>query len=114
MPTNNRFTHKFANDIVSVLHCHDRVIFKGHLPFFNDRHLNQWVDGSLKMRRKDFLPFVQKQSDALVAHGKSMAAAEGAPYEYRQGDFSKEKLIQQIIRARGISEGLVAVLCCQA
>ena len=39
MSTN--FTEKFAPSIVSVLGCHDRVIFKGHLPFGRDEHLER-------------------------------------------------------------------------
>ena len=113
MPTNLRFEQKFVSSIVSVLHCHDRVIFKGHLPFFGDEHLNNWVDRSLKMRRKDFLPFVEQQSDALVEHAQSMAEVSGVPYHYQQGKFSKEKLIQKLLLERRICEGLVAVLCCQ-
>ncbi len=77
MPTN--FTEKFAASIVSVLGCHDRVIFKGYLPFNRDGHLNGWVDHALKMRRKDFLPFVEKQSQALVDHAKAEADKAGVP-----------------------------------
>jgi hypothetical protein len=36
MSTNPRFAQKFASAIVSVLGCHDRVIFKGYLPFGGD------------------------------------------------------------------------------
>src|SRR6266542_1945043 len=32
MPTNLHFTQKFAESIVAVLGCHDRVIFKGNYP----------------------------------------------------------------------------------
>ena len=79
MPTNLRFTQKFASSIVSVLGCHDRVIFKGYLPFGRDDHLNGWVDGCLKMRRKDFVPFLQQQSQVLVEHAQEQARQEGAP-----------------------------------
>jgi len=109
----NAFLTKFATSIVAVLGCHDRVIFKGYLPFGDDTHLNRFVDHALQMRRKDFLPFVEQQSDALVAHAKAMAEQAQAPYHYLQGYHSKEQLIQQIIRERGLAEGLVAVLCCQ-
>lgn len=111
MPTNRRFTEQFAAAIVSVLRCHDRVIFKGYLPFGGDGHLNNWVDGALKIRRKDFLPFVEQQSQALVEHAKKTAQQAEAPYRHLQGKCSKEKLIQQIIRERRCHEGLVAVLC---
>ena len=77
MSTN--FTEKFAPSIVSVLGCHDRVIFKGHLPFGRDEHLNGWVDGCLQMHRMDFLPFVEKQSQTLVDHAKARAPRPAFP-----------------------------------
>lgn len=51
-----RFVKQFALSILAVLSCFERVIFKGHLPFGDEAHLNAFVDRVLKMRRKDFLP----------------------------------------------------------
>jgi hypothetical protein len=106
-----RFLSKFAAAIVAVLSCFDRVIFKGHLPFWRDAQLNGWVDHELRMRRADFLPFLQRKSDELVAHAQALAADERRPYEYRQGKFKKEEFIQSLIRRDGLTDGLVAVLC---
>jgi hypothetical protein len=111
MPTNLRFTQKFASSIVAVLGCHDRVIFKGYLPFGGDGHLNSWVDRQLGMRRKDFLPWIEQQSQALVEHAHKQAAQTGAPYHHLQGFARKEQLVQQILRERRCDSGLVAILC---
>lgn len=108
-----RFLEKFAVSIVAVLSCFDRVIFKGYLPFWGDAHLNSWVDYELKMRRKDFLPWLEGHSHALVEHAKTLAERAGRPYEYRQGKFKKEKFIQELIRRDQLTEGMVAVLCVQ-
>jgi hypothetical protein len=108
MPTN--FTTKFAASILSVLGCHDRVLFKGYLPFGRDGHLNGWVDHSLKMRRKDFLPFVEKQSQALVDHAKAEADKTGAPFQRLEGKPKKEKLVRDLLRQSPRDEGLVTVL----
>jgi hypothetical protein len=113
MSTSSGFTQKFAPAIVNVLGCFDRVIFKGHLPFGNDFQLNQFVDGVLGIRRIDFLPLVEKLSQALVDVGKTMAAEAGAPYHYFEGHRRKEDLVRKILKERPISEGLVAVLCCK-
>src|SRR5271156_3082468 len=83
MSTN--FTEKFASSIVAVLGCHDRVILKGYLPFGRDQHLNYWVDRCLKIRRKDFLPFLEKQSQVLVDHARAQAAQAGVPYQRLEG-----------------------------
>lgn len=106
-----RFLQKFAASIVAVLSCFDRVIFKGHLPFGDDAHLNAYVDGVLKMRRVDFLPWLEQHSQTLVAHAQKLAREQGRPYEYRQGKFKKEKFIQDLIRQDKLDLGLVAVLC---
>ena len=108
-----RFLSKFASSIVAVLSCFDRVIFKGHLPFGDDRRLNTFVDNVLHMRRKDFIPFLQTQSERLVAHAKQVAESAGRPYRYLEGKQKKEPLIQNLIRQDRLTEGLVAVLCCQ-
>jgi hypothetical protein len=108
-----RFVQSFAEIIVSVLTCFDRVIFKGYLPFGGEEHLNSWVDYGLKMKRKDFLPFLSQHSESLVDHAKALAERAGRPYEYRQGKFNKEKFIDKLIREQRLSEGLVAVLCTQ-
>jgi hypothetical protein len=112
MCTTSPFTKKFAASILSVLHCHDRVIFKGYLPFFNDANLNNLSDYELRLRRKDFIPFLEKRSDELVEHAKRLAAESNAPYEFFDGRRSKEEFVRQEIQKRGLSEGLVAVLCC--
>ena len=91
MSTSSCFTQKFAPAIVNVLGCFDRVIFKGHLPFGNDFQLNQFVDGVLGIRRIDFLPRVEKLSQALVDLGKTLAAEAGAPYLYFEGHRRKEE-----------------------
>jgi hypothetical protein len=108
MSTN--FTEKFASSILSVLSCHDRVIFKGYLPFGQDSHLNSWVDGCLRMRRKDFLPFVEKQSQALVDHAKAKAEETSVPFQPLKGKPRKEKLVQDLLRQRPHNDGLVTVL----
>jgi hypothetical protein len=84
------FIKKFTHLIIGTLSCFDRVIFKGHLPFGGDAHLNSFVDHVLRMRRKDFIPMLEQLSHRLVDHAKALAEAAGRPYEYRQGKFRKE------------------------
>ncbi len=105
------FVTKFAHVIVAILGCFDRVIFKGYLPFWDDKRLNDFVDYVLKMRRKDFLPWLEQHSQMLVQHAQKLAAEAGRPYEFKQGKFKKETFIQNLIRQDNITQGLVAVLC---
>jgi hypothetical protein len=112
MTTTSPFTKKFADAILSVLHCHDRVILKGYLPFFRDEVLNRLSDYELRIRRKDFIPFLEKCSDELVEHGKRLAEESQAPFQFLQGEHDKEKIVRAEIEKRHVSEGLVAVLYC--
>lgn len=107
------FVAKFSNLIVTILSCFDRVIFKGHLPFWDDKKVNDFVDFSLNIRRKDFLSWLKVHSQRLVDHAEALANQAGRPYEYKQGKFKKEKFIQELIRRDKLTEGLVAVLCVQ-
>jgi hypothetical protein len=113
MTTNSRFTQQFASSIVNTLQCFDRVIFKGYLPFGSDQHLNGFVDGALKIRRMDFLPLLEERSQQLVDHAKQLASDAGAPYQLVQGKHRKEQLVDEVIRERKLSEGLITVLQCQ-
>lgn len=112
MTAPNAFLVKFASSLIAVLGCHDRVIFKGYLPFSAEAHLNRFVDHTLRIKRKDFLAFAAEKSDLLVTSAKNLAARHRAPYLYLQGHVRKEDLVQQQIRERRLSDGLVCVLCC--
>jgi hypothetical protein len=112
MPT-NPFLAKFASSLIAVLSCHDRLIFKGHLPFSDEVHLNRFIDHTLRIKRKDFPAFAEEKAELLVTHAKDLAARHGAPYVYLQGRHRKEDLVRQQIRDRCLSAGLVCVLCCQ-
>ena len=72
-----------------------------------------YVDHVLKMKRKDFLPWLQQHSQTLVEHAQQLAQQYGRPYEYRQGRFKKEAFIHELIRRDKLDVGLVAVLCVQ-
>jgi len=112
MKTLSRFVAKFTKLIVAVLSCFDRVIFKGYLPLTNGPALEGFVDHVLRIRRCDFMAFAEEQSESLVEHAKQMARDAGAEYVYLQGSHRKDKLVDQILRQRPISEGLICVLCC--
>jgi hypothetical protein len=112
MKTLSRFVVKFTSLIVAVLSCFDRVIFKGYLPITNGPALEGFVDCVLKIRRKDFMAFAQEQSESLVDHGKRLAQEAGAEFHFLQGSCRKDKLVDDLLRKRPISDGLIAVLCC--
>lgn len=112
MKTLSRFVLKFTKFIVATLSCFDRIIFKGYLPITDGSALEGFVDNVLKIRRMDFMKFAQKQSEILVEHVKRLANDFGADYQFLQGAHRKDKIIDDILKSRAISEGLICVLCC--
>ena len=112
MKTLSRFIVKYSSLIIAALSCFDRVIFKGYLPITNGSALEQFVDHVLKMRRADFMGFAAKQADTLVEHAQQLAQQAGAEYRFLQGADRKDKLVDDILRKRPISEGLICVFCC--
>ena len=107
-----RFLQKFAHLIVACLSCYDRMVFKGYIQIGGKDQLNGWVDGVLKIRRKDFIPELADVSQQLVEHSKKVAQESGADWEHLQGKIRKEKLVDDLARQRKHCDGLLAVLCC--
>ena len=114
MSTIWRFLTKFSSVIVCVLHCFDRVIFKGHLAMAAPSELERFVDYVLKVRRCHFIKVLAPQfSDALVEHAQRFARRAGRTYLYRTGSFRKDQWAEQLIREQRIESGLVGILCTQ-
>ena len=114
MKTLARFVAKFTSRIVGVLSCFDRVIFKGHLALAAPHELEAFVDCVLNVRRTDFIKtLAPRYSERLVQHAQDWARKADRIYEYRTGPFRKDEWAQRLIRDRGISEGLVGILCTQ-
>jgi hypothetical protein len=112
MKTLSRFVVKFTSLITAVLSCFDRVIFKGHLPIARGSALEAFVDHVLKIRRADFMAFAEKKAETLVEHAKRLAQQAGAEYRFLQGAHRKDRLVEDILRKRPISEGLICVFGC--
>jgi hypothetical protein len=92
-----------------VLSCFDRIVFKSYLPL-------TWAGAMESLlarnacRIKDFGRFVQQQSAWIVKHAQNIAQQAGRPLIYLRGNQRKEELVQRMIRAEGLREGLVCVL----
>lgn len=107
------FVTKHAASVVSVLSSYDRVIFKGYLSFTNDTAMNSFVDYGLRIKRKDFIKFAERQADTLVEQAKAAAQSAQVPYRYLQGKHTKETLAKQALRDAQGRPGLLLVLCVQ-
>jgi hypothetical protein len=114
MSTVCQFLVKFASLIVCVLHCFDRVIFKGHLAMARPAELERFVDYVLRVRRCHFIKILAPQwYESLVEHAKRWARKHKRTYLYRKGSFKKDQWAERLIRDQRIERGLVGILCTQ-
>ena len=114
MSTVCQFLVKFASLIVCVLHCFDRVIFKGHLAMARPAELERFVDYVLRVRRCHFIKVLAPQwSESLVEHAQRWARKHNRTYLYRKGSFKKDQWAEGLIRDQRIERGLVGILCTQ-
>jgi len=104
-----RFVRQYNELINGMLSCFDRILFKGYLPL----GWNGSMEGFLTqkgLRIKDFGNFVQKQSRRIVEHAQRLAEDAGRPYLYLNGPHRKEAIVQGLIQAEGLQQGLVCVM----
>ena len=104
-----RFIHQYSNMFRGVLSCFDRIVFKGYLPLARPDVMERLLDYN-RCRIKDFGRFVQQQSARIVQHAQAIAQQAGRPMIYLRGNERKEDLVQRMVRAEGLPEGLVCVL----
>src|SRR5580692_6522377 len=97
------FLVKFSSLIVCVLHCFDRVIFKGHLAMAAPKELERFVDYVLRVRRCHFINVLAPQfSESLVEHAQRFAQQRGRTYLYRTGSFKKDQWAERLLREQRI------------
>jgi len=104
-----RFFHQYSKMIRGVLSCFDRIVFKGYLPLLRPEVIERLL-GRNGLLIKDFGRFVQQQSARIVQHANAVAQQAGRPMIYLRGHERKEDLVQRMIRADALREGLVCVL----
>jgi hypothetical protein len=104
-----RFTGQYNELIHGMLSCFDRILFKGYLPLSWGDSMEGFL-AQQGLRIKDFGKFVQKQSRRLAEHAQRLATNSGRPYLYLNGPHRKEAMVQGLIEADGLQQGLVCVM----
>jgi len=104
-----RFIHQYTKMFHGVLSCFDRMVFKGYLPVVRADVMERLL-GQNRLRIKDFGSFVQRQSARILQNAQTVAQQAGRPVIYLQGRQRKEDLVQRMVRAEGLREGLVCIL----
>lgn len=111
MRTVCEFLVRFASVILWKLSCFDRVIFKGYLPISRVGRFEGWIDGVLKIRRKDYLSLDGKRlSKRVVGWAKSMCERKGRPFVFDRRVQGKDEWALRQLKEFPITEGLIAVL----
>ena len=103
------FVARHEEKITAVLHCLDRVIFHGHLPFCYAEAMDAFRR-SQSVRLADWARFVQRQSEEVRRAAEEMVREAGRPCVYQKSHIRKEQWAHQIAERDGIKQGLVAIL----
>ena len=105
------FIQKHAGKIKGVLHCFDRIVFKGYLPLGYPGAMIRLLNRNDTLI-KDFGKFVDKHTERIVQHAKDYAQKQGCSYSEVKHWQRKDEIAQQIAEQDNITEGLVAVFWC--
>ena len=104
-------TEQYKEQIRGVISCYDRVILRGTLPgwcfpegmtgFLNANHI----------RIFEYLEWTKSQNEAINKNAKQLAEENGIKIEFirKIKDFRKEDRVQNILKQRGSSPGLVHI-----
>ena len=103
-------TDRYADKILGVLSCFDRVVIQGTLPTFC---YAQGMAGYLSyknIRIFDYPRFAEPLRNELRDNAERVAKDNGLEIEFiRKKNFRKEKRIQDILKSRGNHPGLVHI-----
>lgn len=106
------FIAKHAEQITGVLSCFDRLIFKGYLPCSHPKGMEAFL-AQRGILLKDFRAFALKQSATIKEHARALADQAGRPFIFLDKRIRKEDRVRQLIRAEGLTQGLVCVFAVQ-
>ena len=106
------FVAKHTEQIIGTLSCFDRLIFKGYLPCSHPKGMEAFL-AQRGILLKDFRTLALEQSAAVKEHARSLAEQAGRPFFFLQKRIRKEDRVRQLIRAEGLTQGLVCVFAVQ-
>jgi hypothetical protein len=102
---------RYADRILGVLCCYDRVIVRGRIPGFN---YAQGMESYLRargIRLFDFPKFAMPYREAIRDNAEHLARTHGIQVQFiRHHDQRKEQIVARILEQRGEGPGLVAIL----
>ena len=100
-----------AQSIVGVLSCWDRVVIQGSIPGFGHSEGMTSYLYAHKIRIFDYAKFAEPLRDEICRNAERLARDNGLEIQFlRKSTLRKEAIVQQILKERGSSPGLVAIL----
>ena len=103
-------TERYADQVLGVLSCFDRVVITGTLPEICHAGAMSGYLGSKGIRLFDYTKFAEPLRGEIRAHAERLAADAGLSIEFiKRKNFRKEKRIKEILQKRGDSPGLVHI-----
>lgn len=101
---------RYAEQILGVLSCFDRVVITGTLPEICHAQAMSAHLRSKGIRIFDYTEFAEPLRDQIREHAERLATESGLAIEFiRRKNFRKEQRVQEILRVRGDHPGLVHI-----
>jgi len=102
---------RYANKIIGVISCLDRVVIQGTLPQWCYAEGMTSYLNSHQIRIFDYPRFAEPLRDEIRANAEAMAEKHGVEIQFvRKANTRKETLVANIIKERGTQPGLVCIL----
>jgi len=102
------FLNVVHDQITGVLHCFDRLIFRGHLPLTSTSYMSSFLNHH-NVLLKDLKSFLPRHAARLKEHAEAFAAKAGRPYRYLNTHQRKNDEARAMVEQDGIEQGLVCV-----
>jgi hypothetical protein len=102
---------RYADRILGVLSCYDRVIVRGRIPEIAYAKGMEMYLRAHGVRQFDFPKFAQPLRDEIRNNAERLAAEHGIAVQFiRHHEQRKEAIVAKILERRGDAPGLVAIL----
>jgi hypothetical protein len=102
---------RYADEILGVLSCYDRVIVRGRIPEIDYAKGMMVYLRAHGVRLFDFAKFAQPLRDEIRDNAEQLAAEHGIEVQFiRHHEQRKEAIVAEILEKRGDAPGLVAIL----
>jgi hypothetical protein len=104
--TEHAFLRKHPDQIVGVLSCFDRLIFRGHLSLSYPRGLEGFLHQQ-DVLFKDFKHYAPKIAERIKEHVKGLVEQAGAPFRHLPKKERMEEEARRRVQEQGLREGIV-------